>query len=89
MKLLIDGFEIFAKPEESLLDLIKRLDMDSPRLSQRPLAAKIAGEVFNLKTKTTEKLVETSKLSAKIDNSCIQDGYTLYQHNFFVTDKGD
>lgn len=48
MKLLIDGFEIFAKPEESLLDLIKRLDMDSPRLSQRPLAAKIAGEVFNL-----------------------------------------
>ena len=48
-----------------------------------------AGEVFNLKTKTTEKLVETSKLSAKIDNSCIQDGYTLYQHNFFVTEKGD
>ena len=41
------------------------------------------------KTKTTEKLVETSKLSAKIDNSCIQDGYTLYQHNFFVTEKGD
>ena len=48
-----------------------------------------AGEIFNLKTKTTEKLIETSKLSAKIDNSCIQDGYTLYQHNFFITEKGD
>lgn len=48
-----------------------------------------AGDIFNLKTKTTEKLIETSKLSAKIDNSCIQDGYTLYQHNFFVTEKGD
>ena len=48
-----------------------------------------AGEVFNLNTKTTDKLIETSKLSAKIDNSCIQDGYTLYQHHFFVTEKGD
>ena len=54
-----------------------------------PQGIEHAGEVFNLKTKTTEKLVETSKLSAKIDNSCIQDGYTLYQHNFFVTEKGD
>ena len=48
-----------------------------------------AGDIFNLKTKTIEKLIKTSKLSAKIDNSCIQDGYTLYQHNFFITEKGD
>ena len=48
-----------------------------------------AGTIFNLKTKTIEKLIKTSKLSAKIDNTCIQDGYTLYQHNFFVTEKGD
>ena len=54
-----------------------------------PQGIEHAGEVFNLRTKTTEKLVETSKLSAKIDNSCIQDGYTLYQHNFFITEKGD
>ena len=31
----------------------------------------------------------TGGISAKIDNSCIQDGYTLYQHNFFITEKGD
>ena len=48
-----------------------------------------AGDVFNLKTKTVDELVDTSKLSAKIDNSCIQDGYTLYQHNFFITEKGN
>ena len=54
-----------------------------------PKGIEHAGEVFNLRTKTIEKLVEISKLSAKIDNSCIQDGYTLYQHNFFVTEKGD
>ncbi len=34
-------------------------------------------------------MVKGSKLSAKVDNSCIQDGYTLYQHNFFITEKGD
>ena len=36
-----------------------------------PRGIEHAGEIFNLKTKTTEKLIETSKLSAKIDNSCI------------------
>ena len=44
-----------------------------------PEGIKHAGEMFNLKTKTTEKLIKTSKLSAKIDNSCIQDGFILGQ----------
>jgi len=48
MKLNIDGILVMPHPGESLLDLIRRLDMDSPLLSQRPIAAKIAGEVFNL-----------------------------------------
>jgi hypothetical protein len=47
-----------------------------------------AGEKFNLSTKTTETLVKSSKLSAKIDNACIQDTYSLYQHNFFLTEDG-
>lgn len=54
-----------------------------------PDGIKHAGDIFNLKTKTTEKLIKTCKLSAKIDNSCIQDGFTLYQHNFFITEKGN
>ncbi|MBO7718725.1 MAG: DUF763 domain-containing protein [Methanosphaera sp.] len=47
------------------------------------------GDQFNLSDKTTDYLVRSSKLSAKIDNSCIQDKYTLYQHNFFLTENGD
>ncbi len=34
-------------------------------------------------------LVRSSKLSAKVDNACVQDGYSLYLHNFVVTDKGE
>ncbi|WP_330441700.1 DUF763 domain-containing protein [Flavobacterium sp. C4GT6] len=35
------------------------------------------------------QLANFSKLTAKVDNTAIQDGYQLYQHNFIVTDKGD
>ena len=45
-------------------------------------------DTFNISEKVTDKLIKSSKLSAKIDNSCIQDTYTLYQHNFFLTEKG-
>ena len=48
MKLRIDGYEIEAKTGQSLLELVKELGLDSEKLSQRPLVAKIAGEVFTL-----------------------------------------
>lgn len=48
MKLWIDDKVIEAKPGQTLLDLIRELGLDSPELSARPLAAKIAGEVFTL-----------------------------------------
>ncbi|MFO8148438.1 MAG: DUF763 domain-containing protein, partial [Gillisia sp.] len=35
------------------------------------------------------QLVKSSKLSAKIDNTAIQDGYQLYLHNFIVTSNGE
>ncbi|TRX59586.1 DUF763 domain-containing protein [Fulvivirga sp. M361] len=35
-----------------------------------------------------KKLVQSSKLSAKIDNTAVQDGYTIYLHNFIVTKAG-
>ena len=34
------------------------------------------------------ELVRCSKLSAKVDNTAVQDGFQLYTHNFIVTDKG-
>ena len=46
MKLSIDGKDILAKPQMTLQDMVKALDSD--RLAEKPLAAKIAGEVFSL-----------------------------------------
>ena len=48
MELRIDGMQIDPKAGQTLLELIRELGMDSPALSARPLAAKIAGEVFTL-----------------------------------------
>lgn len=48
MQLNIDGVQITAKPDQTLRDILVELGMDNDTLSQRPLAAKIAGEVFNL-----------------------------------------
>ncbi len=46
------------------------------------------GDTFSLSDKLTDNLIKSSKLSAKIDNACIQDSYSLYQHNFFLTENG-
>src|SRR6187399_1378614 len=35
------------------------------------------------------ELVRCSKLSAKVDNTAIQDGFQLYTHNFIVSSSGD
>ena len=48
MKLIIDGRPIEPRPDESLLDLAKRLDLIKGKLSTDPIAAKIAGEIFTL-----------------------------------------
>lgn len=48
MKLWIDNNCVEAEPGQTLLDLIRELGLDDLRLSRRPLAAKIAGEVFTL-----------------------------------------
>lgn len=34
-------------------------------------------------------LLRASRLCAKVDNTAIQDGFQLYQHNFVLTDDGD
>ena len=36
-----------------------------------------------------QNLVRCSKLSAKVDNTAIQDGFQLYTHNFIVSDSGE
>ena len=34
------------------------------------------------------EMVRCSKLSAKVDNTAVQDGFQLYTHNFIVSDRG-
>lgn len=48
MTLYIDGKAIEPRPNQTLHALIQQLGLDTRQLSTRPLAAKIAGEVFNL-----------------------------------------
>jgi hypothetical protein len=36
-----------------------------------------------------KNLIESSRLSAKVDNTAIQDGYQIYLHNFILTKKGE
>ena len=48
MNLMIDGYPVQPQPEQSLLDLIKQLNLQGTSLADKPLAAKIAGEVFTL-----------------------------------------
>ena len=48
MKLFVDGLQFEPRPGQSLLEIIREMGLDSLQLSRRPLAAKIAGEVFTL-----------------------------------------
>jgi len=46
------------------------------------------GEDFNLSAKRIEGLVYSSRMSAKVDNSAVQDEHQLYHHAFILTEEG-
>ena len=48
MKLTIDGRPVEALPGQSLLDIIRQMGLTAEKLSDDPLVAKIAGEIFTL-----------------------------------------
>ena len=49
MKITADSMVCEIKHGESLLDAVKKLDLDMTSLASRPLAAQIGGEVFSLR----------------------------------------
>jgi hypothetical protein len=52
---------------------------------------KTPAELISLADKTGlngNELVRSSRLTAKVDNNAIQDGFQLYLHTFIVTDQG-
>lgn len=48
MRLRINGHSVVAEPGQTLLDIIKNNGLDCDNFIHKPIAAKIAGEVFNL-----------------------------------------
>lgn len=44
---------------------------------------------FNFEEELTKKLKEMSRLVAKIDNSALQDGFTIYHHVMLISKRGD
>lgn len=46
-------------------------------------------DAFSLSSDKVDELVRASKISAKVDNALVQDGYQLYHHAFFFTEKGE
>ncbi len=48
MKLIIDGREVIAGADQSLLDIIKEMGLVTGRLSTDPIAARMAGDIFTL-----------------------------------------
>lgn len=44
---------------------------------------------FNFEEELTKKLKEMSRLVAKIDNSALQDGFTIYHHVMLISKCGD
>ena len=65
MNLIIDNQTIIPASEQSLLDMIRQLGLETGRLSSQPLAARIAGEVFTLNyIPVREKDLATTKLRA-------------------------
>lgn len=48
MQLIINGQTVTARPDQSLLDMVREMGLITGKLSADPLAAKIAGEIFTL-----------------------------------------
>jgi len=53
-----------------------------------PSEIRLTGEKFGFSTSNIDRLVYSSKMSAKVDNTAIQAGYPLYHHAFFLTEDG-
>lgn len=47
------------------------------------------GNVFSISPQKVDELVRASRMSAKVDSALVQDGYQIYHHAFFFTEKGD
>ena len=59
------------------------------RASRRaPEEIRVRGELLGLSNSKIEELIRSSRLSAKVDNAALQDGFSLYHHAIFFDSSG-
>jgi len=80
------ALKMAIKPEEHGLVIAGGKGKNSRKT---PLDIEVGSEIFSLSSKKAEELVHSSKISAKIDNSCIQDSYDLFHHSFLFNESGN
>lgn len=56
--------------------------------TSRRTPAELDANPLGLSGGRTAELVRTSRLSAKVDNACLQDTYSLYHHTMIVAESG-
>jgi len=59
------------------------------RSRMTPDEARVLGEMFGLSDARIDRLVYSSRMTAKVDNTAIQAGYPLYHHSLFVAETGN
>jgi hypothetical protein len=60
------------------------------RVSKRtPNEIEKLADVFSISSRKIESLKYASRMAAKVDNACLQDGYQLYHHCFVLSEDGD
>ena len=57
--------------------------------TKTPSDIQMLGDAFSLSSDKVAHLLRASRMSAKVDNALVQDGYQLYHHAFFFTEKGE
>ncbi len=57
--------------------------------TSRQTPAEIRETPLDLAGGTRDALTRTSRLSAAVDNGCVQDGYTLYHHTMVIAETGE
>ncbi|MFQ6127900.1 MAG: DUF763 domain-containing protein [Thermoplasmata archaeon] len=55
---------------------------------QTPAQIERFGEQMNLSSQTIDDMIYRSKMTAKVDNTAIQDNHQLYHHVFVFTERG-
>ncbi len=57
--------------------------------TSRQTPTEITDTDLDISTGTRSSLIEASKLSALVDNACVQDSYQLYHHTMVISEDGD